>query len=167
MIFTQLSHQLNSLNHLIGKLSNEQYQQKIQQLSNASIGGHTRHIIELLQCAITGHYTGEVDYINRKRNLELENNTHAAIAELQRLIEDIRMDDKQLLISMEQTQETEQPPIFTTYFREIVYNTEHIVHHLALIKVALLVMKLDLVNSNFGMAESTIKYKATLINAEA
>lgn len=163
MIFTQLSHQLLSLKYLIGKLTNEQYQQKIQHLSNASIGGHTRHIIELVQCAINGHYTGEVDYINRKRNLALENNTNAAIAELRVIIQDVCMDDKQLLITVEQSRETGQLHVFTTYFREIVYNTEHTVHHLALIKVALVEMKLAIVNSDFGMAGSTIKYKASLV----
>lgn len=162
MILTQLSHQLNSLNGLIGKLTNEQYQQKIQHLSNVSIGEHTRHIIELLQCAITGYRTGEVDYVNRQRNPELENNTHAAVAELQRLLSEMGREDKQLSITVEHRSVTGHLPVFTTYFREIIYNTEHAVHHLALIKVALLEMKLDLVNSNFGMAESTIKYKASL-----
>jgi len=116
----------------------------------------------LLQCSITGYHTGEVDYVNRQRNLELENNTHAAMAELQRLLADVRKDDKQLLITVPQTQQTGHLPVSTTYFREIVYNTEHTVHHLALIKVALVEMKLDFVNNNFGMAESTIKYKASL-----
>ncbi len=162
MIFTRLSHQLNSLTGLIGKLTNEQYQQKIQHLSNASIGEHTRHIIELLQCAITGYSTGEVDYVNRQRNPELENNSQAALAELQRLLISVGQDDKQLSITLEPTPEAGQLPVFTTYFREIIYNTEHAVHHLALIKVALVEMKLDLVNSNFGMAESTIQYKASL-----
>ncbi len=165
MIFTQLSDQLNSLKGLIGKLTNEQYQQKIQHLSNACIGGHTRHIIELLQCSITGYNTGKVDYVNRQRNLDLENNTHTAMAELQRLLADVRKDDKQLLITVQQTQETGHLAVSTTYFREIVYNTEHTVHHLALIKVALIEMKLHLENSNFGIAESTIKYKASLANS--
>ena len=51
-------------------------------------------------------------------------------------------------------------PVFTTYFREIIYNTEHTIHHLALIKVALIEMQLiDLVDDSFGMAYATIKYK--------
>lgn len=166
MIFKKLTYQLNLLCDLLGKLTNEQYQQKIHHLSNASIGGHTRHIIELLQCSITGHYTGEVDYINRKRNLALENSTNAAISELQMLIEDVCLDDKQLLIAVEQTEDAGKLTVFTTYFREIVYNIEHTVHHLALIKVALVEMRLDIVNSNFGMADSTLKYRATLRHSE-
>ncbi len=165
MIFAPLCHQLNLLHSLIGKLANEQYQQRIRHLSNASIGEHTRHVIELLQCAITGYQTGEVDYVNRQRNLELENNTHAAATELKRLEAAVRKEDKLINITLEQTQEAVPSPVVTSYFREIIYNTEHAVHHLALIKVALVEMKLDLVSSNFGMAESTIQYKASLTTA--
>jgi hypothetical protein len=68
MIFQQLSQQLASLKNLIELLDHRQFTQKVEHLGNASIGGHTRHIIELLQCAIDGHHTGTVDYINRKRN---------------------------------------------------------------------------------------------------
>lgn len=162
MIFAPLCHQLNLLHSLVGKLTNEQYQQKIKHLSNASIGEHTRHVIELLQCATTGYQTGEVDYVNRQRNLELENNIHVAAEELKRLEAAVRRDDKQISITLDRTQEAVPSPVVTSYFREIIYNTEHAVHHLALIKVALVEMKLDLVNSNFGIAEATIKYKASL-----
>jgi EAL domain-containing protein (putative c-di-GMP-specific phosphodiesterase class I) len=48
--------------------------------------------------------------------------------------------------------------VSTTFFREIIYNAEHAIHHLALIRVALRVMKLDIVGDDFGMAYSTIKY---------
>jgi len=51
---------------------------------------------------------------------------------------------------------------FKNYFREVVYNTEHTIHHLALIKVAIIDMKLDIVDNDFGMAYSTIKYQASL-----
>ena len=165
MIFSQLSHQLNELHELLQKLSNDQYQQKIQHLSNASIGGHARHIIELLQCAILGYNTGEVNYVDRKRNLVLENDTKAAVIELRYLLDNVIMEDKKLIIVIEETKESGQQQVFTTYYREIVYNTEHAVHHLALIKVALVEMKLEIVNSHFGMAESTIRYIDSLKSA--
>ena len=56
--------------------------------------------------------------------------------------------------------------VFTTYYREIVYNTEHTVHHLALIKVALIEMKLNIVDKKFGMAGSTIKYKRAMLKIQ-
>lgn len=165
MIFIQLSQQLQSLGNLLLLLHKKQYTKKIEHLGNASIGGHTRHIIELLQCAVDGYYTGAVDYVNRTRNLLLETNTKLAYATLQELVHNIRNDDAQLKMIVEQAGDDACPEVFTTYYREIVYNTEHTIHHLALIKVALIEMKLNIADKDFGMAGSTIKYKMVMNNA--
>ena len=159
MIFLQLKQQLNALNDLISKLNDVQYSQKIAHLGNASIGGHTRHIIELLLCATDGFSSGEVDYINRKRNMELENSRMIAQNSIQSLSAKISKTDKKLELIMEDGENV----VNTTYYREIVYNTEHTIHHLELIKVALIEMNLDLVDENFGMAYSTIRFKASLV----
>jgi len=52
--------------------------------------------------------------------------------------------------------------ISTTYYREIVYNEEHIIHHLALLKVALIEMNLDLVEQSFGIAHSTLLHRENI-----
>jgi hypothetical protein len=166
MIFLQLSQQLKSLSELLLKLTDEQYNKKVAHLGNSSIGGHTRHVIELLQCAINGCRTGEVDYINRSRNLLLETDRKLAWSILEQLDMLIKMPDMQLSLLVEKLDDAEDSPaVTTTYYREIVYNTEHTIHHLALIKVAIIEMKLDIVDNDFGMAYSTIKYKASLANA--
>jgi len=85
MIFIQLSRQLQSLCRLLLDLTDDQYNQKVEHLGNSSIGGHTRHVIELLKCAIDGYSTGQVDYVNRKRNLLLETDRMFARSELQQL----------------------------------------------------------------------------------
>ncbi len=163
MIFQQLSEQLQALVHLILKLSPEEYTQKIAHLGNVSIGSHTRHIIELLQCTLKGYDTRQIDYFNRVRNLELENNQTFAIHTLQAVQIEINRPDKYLSMLAEEEESSEALGVMTTYFREIVYNTEHTIHHLALIRVALIEMDLDLVADEFGMAYSTIKFKNTLI----
>ncbi len=163
MIFLQLSQQLQSLSKLLQRLTDEQYNQKVAHLGNSSIGGHTRHVIELLQCAIDGYSTGQVDYVNRKRNLQLETDRVFAEVVLQQLDGFIIVPDRQLKLIVEQIDGSiELTNVTTTYYREMVYNTEHTIHHLALIKVAIIEMKLDLVGNDFGMAYSTIKYKASL-----
>jgi hypothetical protein len=165
MIFLQLSQQLQSLNRLLLNLTDEQYNQKVVHLGNSSIGGHTRHVIELLQCAIDGYSTGQVDYVNRKRNLLLETDRMLAQSVLVKLEEGIKVGDRQLDLVVEQIEgATKLTKVTTTYYREVVYNTEHTIHHLALIKVAIIDMKLDIVDTDFGMAYSTIKYKASLAN---
>jgi hypothetical protein len=165
MIFQQLSQQIGSLKNLIEALNHHQFTHRVEHLGNASIGGHTRHIIELLQCAIDGHYSGTVDYINRKRNLDLETNKEIALSVLASLEQYYQLPDKKLNLTIDSVDDAIEPIVTTTYFREIVYNIEHIIHHLALIKVALVELKLNVVDSNFGMAYATIKYQSSLQNA--
>jgi len=165
MIFEQLTHQLKSLSTLLDSLNDDQFSQKISHLGNASIGGHTRHIIELLQCVINGYTGNEVDYINRYRDFNLENNRCKALSALGELEQQFRLPDKKMFLKTEWSNDESNFKVSTTYFREIVYNTEHTIHHLALIKVALLEMNLQLVDENFGMAYSTLKFKAAAMQA--
>jgi len=145
------------------KLNDEQFNQKVSYLGNSSIGGHTRHVIELLQCAIDGYANGEIDYLNRRRDLKLETERLFAHSVLIELTNSINAPDKPLSLVVEQIDGAiAQRVVTTTYYREVVYNTEHTIHHLALIKVAIIDMKLDVIGSDFGMAYSTIKYQASL-----
>jgi hypothetical protein len=166
MIFIQISSQLKSLNNLLVLLNDQQYNQKIASLGNASIGGHTRHIIELLKCAIDGYNSGIVDYLNRVRNLAIETDKVVAMQELSLAVADLKKPDKEIKLIIETGEEIVASCVFSTYFREIIYNTEHAIHHLALIKVALREMKLEIVGDDFGMAYSTIKYLASQNKAQ-
>lgn len=164
MIFLQLSQQLQALHNLLLAISDHQFTTKITHLGNVSIGSHSRHIIELLQCAINGYPKGEVDYFYRTRNLDLETNRVLAIAVLKQLEMEVQLPDKQLVMVVEKTAGlAESPQVFTTYLREIVYNREHAIHHLALIKVALIELKLEITNKDFGMAYSTIQYLSSTV----
>jgi hypothetical protein len=158
MIFLQLTEQLKSLKELLHQLDEEQYTKKITYLGNASIGGHTRHVIELLQCVTNGYKNCKVDYVNRVRDLSLETNVTVAIEELELLMEHIFQPDKQLLLVTDCDATGNDIPVSTTFYREIVYNAEHTIHHLALIRVALREMQLPIVDDHFGMAYSTIKF---------
>jgi len=163
IIFFQLSQQLQYLSKLLAAINYEQYTQKIEHLGNSTIGSHTRHIIELLQCAINGYRMAEIDYINRCRNLQLETDMMLAQSTIQQIQNEVNKTDKQLRLVVDKLEDESEPlPVITTYFREILYNSEHIIHHLALIKVAIIEMKLPIVEEHFGMAYSTIHYKASL-----
>lgn len=159
MIFERLKNHLSSLHHLLSKLTEEQFVQQINHLSHANIGGHTRHIIELLQCAVNGYDIGCIDYENRSRDLELERNIAAAQSAITFLLINIKQPDKPLKIVLSEEKTDLVNCINTNYYRELLYHTEHTLHHLALIKVALIDMHLDLVDDHFGVASATIKYR--------
>lgn len=162
MIFFQLSEQLQLLGSVLKKLNNDQYSRKISFLGNASIGAHTRHIIELLKCTTNGYESGTVDYINRIRNQSLETDHWMALSEIEQLLLLVNKQDKQMQLVTENAEGLLSKTVTTTYFREIVYNAEHAIHHLALIRVALRELNLDIVGENFGMAYSTIRYLSSL-----
>ena len=165
MIFTQLSQQLTSLIDLLVILNNKQYTQEIKHLAGTSVGGHTRHIIELVQCVLNGYNAGEVNYINRRRNLDLQTDKELAVEVLQLLANNIRQEDKRLKVTIEEAEDGEVQEVYTTYYREIIYNAEHTIHHLALIRVALIEMNLNVVDEKFGLAYSTIKFRSSTLTA--
>jgi hypothetical protein len=158
MIFAQLTEQLKYLTKTLASIPPNKYTIPIKCLSGASIGGHSRHIVELLECIVKGYQTGTVDYINRERNLYLEQDIKAVLEKISFLENQLIKADKTLHLVCEGEYE-----IVTNYFREIVYNTEHIIHHLAIIKAALIELNMsDCIDENFGVAYSTIQYKQKL-----
>ena len=159
MIIAQLKSQLETLKEMLDKIDNNTYTSPVVHLNHSSIGNHTRHIIELLQCLVNGYNNGEVDYVNRKRNLLLEQEIYVAKSIISELLDNVSLPNKQLRMAVD----TEGAYIYSNSDREIVYNTEHIIHHLALIKVALIEMGLsDMTNEEFGMVYATIRYRKSL-----
>ena len=118
-------------------------------------------ILALLKCVTDGYNIGRVDYVNRVRDLSLETDKTLATRELTLMINNVTQPDKHMKLVTESEEGGFINIVRTTYFREIVYNTEHAIHHLALIRVALREMQLDIVDNDFGMAYSTIKYFST------
>jgi hypothetical protein len=47
----------------------------------------------------------------------------------------------------------------TNYYREVAYNLEHTIHHMALIRVGVNEVSSIVLPDQFGVAYSTIKYK--------
>ncbi len=160
-----LQKHLETLAGMLGRLTDEQYTRAIRHLGQASIGGHSRHIIEILNCVLNGYTAGQVNYIHRHRNLLLETNRALAISTISEQLPLLNKTDKSLELYIEDNNGQSMIYPFTTYHREIIYTIEHTVHHLALIKVALTEMDLELVNDHFGVAYSTLVYRKAAVES--
>lgn len=141
---------------LLLKLSDKQYQHQSELLSGASIGQHLRHVIEFYDCLLNGLSDQKINYEKRARSLELENNRKTAINKISSI--------KEQLLSLELNSrlylEIEELIIDSSVQRELFYNLEHSIHHQALIKVGLKEQNIGkLVNADFGVAPSTLKYR--------
>lgn len=150
------------LNDSLLQLSNEEYSKPSTRLFNATIGQHVRHIIELFVCLERGYETGIVNYEKRKRDLSIETDKEFARQLLLGIYRSMHRADRPLLLEANYDEHSEEMLLIeTNYFREIVYNLEHTIHHMALIRVGINEVSNVQVPPEFGVAASTIKHKKT------
>lgn len=152
-VFVQLSETLN-------QLSNDEYVQPSQILMNATIGQHVRHIIELFQCLEKGYDEGVVNYEKRKRDYQIESNKELASLLLQEIYQRIERSNKEIILEAEDyCDPVECVLIPSNYYRELAYNLEHTIHHMALIRVGVHEVSSVILPAEFGVAYSTVKYR--------
>jgi len=157
MLLTSINSSLNELNHLLQQLSEKEYSNPCFELSNATIGEHTRHIIEMFQCLENQYENGIVNYDLRERNFLIQTNPKYALQVIRQIQERLGRPNKK--IELQQIIEGEEIRIESNYFRELLYNLEHCIHHQALIKVAVLKQETLIIDENFGVAPSTLAYR--------
>jgi hypothetical protein len=157
MIIKSIHHCLNQIKDLLEQISDTDYAMPCSELSNASIGEHTRHIIELFQCIVREYDNGIVNYDKRDRNKRIETSTDYAINQIDVLLESINKPNRELLL--QESGANEIITVNTNYYRELVYNLDHCIHHQALIKIGLLLNFDYKIDPDFGVAFSTIQYR--------
>ena len=141
------------------KINSTNYVKSITPLFNSSLGKHTRHVIELYQCLLLQTKTGVVNYDARKRDLQIEMDKKFAIKAIKAIQQQLLTieEDSPLLLASDLLADQK---IASNLFRELLYNYDHCVHHLALIKVGLHFVQPDIdLPKRFGVAISTIKHQ--------
>ena len=157
MLLPSVNNSLNELTALLRQLSDSEYSKPCPALSHATIGEHTRHIVEMFQCLQYNYDSGMVNYDKRERNIMIQTNTGFAIDAIRIVQENLDKGNKK--IELQQIVDGEEIRIESNYNRELLYNLEHCIHHQALIKVALHDCENVTVDVNFGVARSTIEYR--------
>lgn len=139
------------------------YSSGIDFLSGSTIGQHTRHIIEFYQCLLeqsSGHSSTTINYSERRRDFLIESvPAHAlnCIDEICIRIKDLNTSQFCILDGEEHGSDK---GVTTTIGRELIYNIEHTIHHLAIIKIALRSVMPSLhLPEHFGVAPSTIRHR--------
>ncbi|MFK7000839.1 DinB family protein [Flavobacterium oreochromis] len=157
MNFTSIKNTLLELKDIIIQLNDHDFITPNFCLSNATIGEHTRHIIELYQALIKGYNNGIINYDNRERDKTIQTIRIQAINAINKIINEVEKENKKLV--MEHCISGIPTFLETNYFREVLYNLEHCIHHQALIKVALLDFNHVQISETFGVAPSTIEFR--------
>lgn len=156
-LFEDVKNILLKLVTTIHNLSYDEYNKRIPELSNASIGEHCRHIIELFEQLNNGYQSGMINYDNRKRDVRLQSDIDFATEAIAIIIKQLDKPNKQLILVYSLCNEKQE--IESNYLRELFYNLEHCIHHQAIIKIGMLHFNLQVNDETFGIAKSTLEYR--------
>lgn len=150
----------DQIENALAALTDEQYTKAEPLLGGSTIGQHVRHILEFYVELGKGYQSGLINYDGRQRNYLLETSRNFAIDNLRTINAEIIRDDAILSICtglLSHSDEVIEIP--TSYYRELMYNLEHTVHHMALIRVGIANQTKIILADDFGVAASTIKYR--------
>lgn len=154
---------LEQLDEVLEQIKGEDYSRPSAILSNSTIGQHTRHTLEFFICLNEGLHQGEVNYDKRKHDPTIQEQRDLArriITELKQFVAQ-HTADRPMTLAVSYDPATDAPlSIPTNYFRELAYNIEHAVHHMAIIKIGLRdVAPYVQLPAGFGIATSTIRHQ--------
>jgi uncharacterized damage-inducible protein DinB len=156
---------LEQLGDAIGGFTNAVYTHTAS-AQTASIGMHIRHILEFYQAlvkTVQASNSPDICYDNRQRNMLLETSQEQAtqaIEAIQHALAGWSPDDCNLKLSVILAPAQPMMPISTTLHRELYHVLDHMVHHMALIKLIAEKQNIALA-ANFGLARATQVHQGT------
>lgn len=155
---------LNDLRYYLSVIEPVIYQAPLDILSGATIGQHTRHIIEFYNCLLEQYSESNIPVISyalRKRDFLIESAPDHALQLVNEICDrltEVNPETNCMLDCAEHGQENLLVP--STIGRELIYTIEHTIHHLAIVKIALKTIAPSIVlPEHFGVAPSTIRYR--------
>lgn len=158
---------LYQLTDLVEQIRESDFVKPAETLSHSTIGQHMRHTLEFFLCFEHGFEKGIINYDKRAHDKLIESDKFLALAAIDRISDFVNcLSDKSLKLEVGYDLEKETfLTIDTTATRELVYNIEHAVHHMAIMKIGVKEIA-SYVNlaPDFGIAASTIRYKENSVS---
>lgn len=162
IIFQSAISLLEQLQKVNSQLSNDQFTKPLGVLSGNSIGQHMRHTLEFFLCLMDGNSFSEINYDERKHDEYLESDVKLTQKVIQSIIEFLRTypEDREVDFIANYSLKADQNIVIkSTLYREIAYNIEHAIHHMALIKIGINALSQNIfLPEHFGVASSTVRY---------
>jgi uncharacterized damage-inducible protein DinB len=154
---------LDQLSDAVGQLSETEFVQPSETLSGSSIGQHLRHTLEFFICLEQGAGSGVINYDKRAHDKLIERDKETALLAIERIRQFVvsQTGDKALLLEVGyDLHNDDSVRVQTNYLRELTYNIEHAVHHMAIMKIGIReVARHVQVPADFGVAASTLRYR--------
>ena len=165
MLHSSAKDLLNQLDHIISQCKNEDFSKTLEVLSGSTFGQHVRHTLEFFICLFDAKNDAVVNYDQRKHDKLIETDRKLArsvISSILNFLDTNREDFQIAFIANYTNQEGEDQEMKSSFYRELAYNVEHAIHHMALLKIAVN-QSLDYIAlpAHFGVASSTVRYQAS------
>jgi uncharacterized damage-inducible protein DinB len=154
---------LEQLADVVLQMDEKDFCKPSETLSKSTVGQHLRHTVEFFICLEQGFEKGVVNYDKREHDKLIESDKFIALAAINRIKDFVSHQSKDQILQLEvgyDRNSDECVTISTNYLRELTYNIEHAVHHMAIMKIGIReVASYVKLPSDFGVAVSTIRYK--------
>ena len=154
---------LDQLTQLVNQIRVSDFAAPSESLSKSTIGQHIRHTLEFFICFEKGFENGVINYDKRAHDALIESDkfiAHAAIERVKQFVADINEDQKILLEVGYDLSDESFVTVETNALRELVYNIEHAVHHMAIMKIGIReVAPYVVLPPDFGVAASTVRFR--------
>jgi hypothetical protein len=154
---------LLQLADLVNDLKQEDFCRPSNALSGSTVGQHLRHTLEFFICFQQGTNSGVINYDKRNHDKAIESDRYVALNAIQNIIEFVTTLDYNKSLMLEVNYEHDKDifhKLETTSQRELVYNIEHAVHHMAIMKIGVReVAPYIQLPRDFGIAASTLRYQ--------
>ncbi len=160
---------LSQLTDLVHQIRESDFVRPAETLSYSTVGQHLRHTLEFFICFEHGFEKGLINYDKRAHDKLIETDKFVALNAIKRILKFVNnVDDKALKLEVGYDLERETfLTIDTTATRELVYNIEHAVHHMAIMKIGIReIAPYIQLPPDFGIAASTIRYKENSVASE-
>jgi hypothetical protein len=158
---------------LLDRIGDAVYTSSPRGLAPHKAGGHLRHILEFYECFLAGLAGGRIDYDARKRDLSVETSRTAAQQRIRWFIHGLESEpalriDSVVSVRIEDLAGSRiaDPFLVSSVGRELQVLSSHTIHHFALMAMTLRALGVP-VDPDFGMAPSTLRYRASQATPEA
>lgn len=159
---------LHQLNSLVNQIEESDFRKPSNALSSSTIGQHLRHTLEFFLCFEHGFEKGLINYDKRAHDKLIETDKFIALSTVSRISDFIQNLNSNKILKLEVGYDLAADDfvtIDTNAVRELVYNIEHAVHHMAIMKIGVReVAPYICLPTDFGIAASTIRYKQDVVN---
>jgi hypothetical protein len=162
---------LSQLTGLIEQIEEADFSRPSEALGKSTIGQHLRHTLEFFICMESGFKSGVINYDKRAHDKLIESDKYIALNTLGRITDFINELNSSRPLKLEVSYDLSGDTfitIDTNVTRELVYNIEHAIHHMAIMKIGVReVAPYIKLASDFGVAASTVRYKETAVHSSS